>query len=151
MTENETTDDALPWLSAGAPKVNKKPLPPWFTPGCKVDPEHPFAAVLFKLSALSAELTKLFKTEQGKVLLAALTHVAKLKVPTRFVAYSDEVIADGELFGGKAKFVGFYALRKLIKQAGLAKKPITPAFIRKTFLEALNDSDQDMLDSEVWE
>lgn len=147
-TDPPPMDDLLPRPSIDA---SKKPLPSWMTPGNKVDPNHPFAALLHKLSALAGEITKVFKTEQGKMLLAALTHVAKLKVPTRFVAYTDEVIDNGELFGGTAKFVGFYALRKLIKQAGLAKRPITAAFIRKTFLDALNDSESDMLDSEVWE
>jgi hypothetical protein len=129
----------------------KKPLPSWFVPGAKVDPDHPFAALLHKLSALSGELTKAFKTEQGKILLQALTDVAKLKTPIRFVAYKDEVIENGELFGGTAKFVGFYALRDLVKKAGLAKRPISAKWIRKTFLEALQASEQDMLDSEVWE
>jgi hypothetical protein len=133
------------------PPKRKKPVPSWFVPGAKVDPDHPFAEILHKLSALAGAITKAFKTDQGKILLAALTHVANLKVKTRFVAYSDEVIADGELFGGAAKFVGFHALRDLVKKAGVAKKSVTAAFIRKTFLDALNASEQDMLDSEVWE
>ena len=141
-------DDTLPQPSIDASRPAR---PEWMTGGCKVDPNHPFATLLFKLSSLAGEFTKVFKTEQGKILLQALTDVAAVRMQHRMVAYTSDLIADGELFSGRARFVGFHALRDLVKKAGLAKKPITAKWIRKTFLDALAASDQDMLDSEVWE
>jgi hypothetical protein len=146
--EPEPLGDTLPQPSIDASK--KRPVPSWMTPGNKVDPNHPFANLLHKLSSVSGEITKLFKTDQGKILLQALSDVAKIPVKTRFVAYTSDLIENGELFSGKAKFVGFHALRDLVKKAGLAKKPLTAGWLRKTFLEVINASEDDILDAEGW-
>lgn len=120
--------------------------PPWYRGGNQVDHDHPFIDILLKLTALSAAFTRAFKTEQGKVLLQALTDVAKLKVATRFLAYSQRICEDGDLFGGTAKFVGFHALRDLVKKAGKSSRPLTPTWLRKAFLEATEATEEAMLE-----
>jgi len=140
--------DELPEPSIDA---GKRPIPSWMTPGNKVDPNHPFAKLLHKLSSLSADFSKAFKTEQGKILLRALADLANLPMKVRFVLFTSDRVEGDEHVAGRAKFVGFHSLRDVVKKAGLAKKPLTVKSIRKSFLDALAASDQDMLDSEVWE
>jgi hypothetical protein len=132
----------------------KKPLPPWMVPGNKVDPDHPFAALLHKFSAWSAEVTKALKTPGvGTELLWTLADLANMTTKVRFVAFTSEASAldNGTARSTAGKFVGFYALRQIVKLVGKRRKRLTRKMIQKTFLEALNASEQDMLDSEVWE
>jgi hypothetical protein len=152
----EGADELPPWEQTAPEPGKKKVVPSWFRPGSKQDPDHPFAEVLQALSTLSGKLTRLFKTEQGKRLLAAFAEVAKIPVRTRFVAFTDDIIENGELFGGKAKFVGFHALRDLIKKAGVAKRPLSSKWLRAAFEEAVNATEETMLedadtDTEGWE
>jgi hypothetical protein len=148
-------EDAPPPMTDELPEpsidAGRRPVPSWMTPGNKVDPNHPFAKLLHKLSSVSADFSKAFKTEQGKILLRALADLANLPFKARFVLFTSDRVEGDEHVAGRAKFVGFHALRDVVKKAGLAKKPLTVKSIRKSFLDALAASDQDMLDSEVWE
>ena len=57
----------------------QEPLPRWMKPGHKPDPEHPFADLLKKITALAATFTKAMATEQGKKLRDYLLAIQQQK------------------------------------------------------------------------
>jgi hypothetical protein len=127
-----------------------------------VDPDHPFADLLKKATAFSAAITRAIRSTDNPhapILLAALTDLARLKMAMRHVVYPGVgtfVPGETEPRAGKkrpvrAKFVGLYPLRDIVKKCGLRTRPLPIGTIHKTFLEFVAAKAEDLLDEEGWE
>lgn len=130
-------DNTLPTPSLD---VSKPPLPTYFTPGNHSDPDHPFADILAKFTALTTAITKACRNADDVRLKAALTQLSAVTRKTHMVAYTSDVIADGECKAGTVKFIGLGPLRHVVRRAGKLKKPMNAEQVAKAFDEANDPS-----------
>lgn len=127
-------DNSFPQPRIDASKPSGKP--PWMTGGNKVDPNHPFADLLHKFTALSAAVTKVLRSEQGAMLLDYLRTVSPhSQFPLLFFTF--DTIDGDEVKEQKVKFVGLSAIRAIIRDVGEWKKARTKDKILKSFQDAI--------------
>jgi hypothetical protein len=106
-------------VHAAHEELRRRKPPPWRVPGNHSDPDHQYADLLNKFTALSAAITRALNTEPHEKLRAYLGALG-------FVAYEGRVIQDGEVTRkGGAKFdaaKAFRGLRRIVRQAGMPGK-----------------------------
>jgi hypothetical protein len=106
-------------VHAAHEELRRRKPPPWRVPGNHSDPDHQYADLLNKFTALSAAITRALNTEPHEKLRAYLGALG-------FVAYEGRVIQDGEVTKkGGAKFdaaKAFRGLRRIVRQAGMPGK-----------------------------
>ena len=95
-------------------------MPKHFRPGYNGDPNHKYAAILNLLSHISRLITIAINEPGGEKLKAYLSY-------HRMIEHRDFII-DGKKY--KSRFIGFRALRRLIKLAGLPGKLKTEAELK---------------------
>lgn len=113
--------------------------PAHFRPGGGSDPDHPFAEVLGKMTALVKAINKAMLADDTGFLKANLSVLTRLSVKQRQVAHKSGLIEGGKVTPPAAKFVGLALLRSVVKNSGRLKKVMQPAQIKK-LCEQINEA-----------
>lgn len=142
--ESEVRTGTHPVESEGVPAHSDEPvqirsypqrLPAYFRPGNHTDPDHPFADILAKMTALTTALTTALNGNDphNKALLAYLLEVQGHRPRSPLFVNNRMKMVEGKHFG--PQFIGLRALRALIRLAGEEgrRKP-------ETLLKAYNEA-----------
>lgn len=119
----EPMDDTPPQPAFDASKKRN----PWGNNkgGKPVDPDHPFADELKKLTALAAAITsKVRALPEDHAIRRAFIDIGTnvLRPPVKMLDFSSDVIEGGEVKKGNVTFVGLRMLRSLIRKYGPATR-----------------------------
>lgn len=109
----------------------KRKTPKFFRPGSKVDPDHPHAALLSKITALAGAVSAAMNAPGGDRLKTYLTHV-------RLVDHVKKLVPGGK--GKKPRYVGLRDLYRVVKLAGKRGKEKTAEQIQRELEKTEDES-----------